>query len=82
MDALVVPTMAPGVANAGTTYRSLAPVVARPAPAATSRLVHRRLVAARSDRPSVADRRPHKRAVHSTHALFAKLQPAPLRRGL
>src|ERR1051326_2944693 len=64
----------PGVAAAGTTYRTLVPVVARPAPTAISLLVHRHRVADPSDRTTVVDTRHHKRAVHSIHALFVKQQ--------
>src|ERR1051326_4490686 len=66
----------PGVAAAGTTYRTLVPVVAKPAPTAILLLVHRHRGAARSDRPSVLAQRHHKRAVHSIHVLFVKQQPA------
>ena len=70
----------PGVAAAGTTPRTRAPVVAKPAPAAISQLVHRYLVAAPSDRPNVPDLPWHKLDVHSIHALFVKQQPAPASR--
>src|ERR1041384_2413146 len=58
------------------------PVVARPAPAAISRLVLQRLVVARSNRPNVADRRRQKCAAHSIHARLQNHNQSALRRQL